>query len=115
MYQSLQSNRLPYFFEMLQVKPATIIRDYNRDAILDFWNGRETTGLYGINLHVGTNKGGVSTNVGLWGAGCQVWSNYNEYEYFDKLCQKHISLFGNEFSYTLIDNRARAKRFWTKL
>lgn len=100
---------LPFPYELQQVKAVTIYRDYNRDAVLDFFNGRETTGIYGINIHVGANKGGKSLSVDNWSAGCQVLGDYNEYAEFDSLQLKHISLYGNSFSYTLIDERARKR------
>ena len=100
---------LPFPYELQQVKAVTIYRDYNRDAVLDFLNGRETTGIYGINIHVGANKGGKSLSVDNWSAGCQVLGDYNEYAEFDTLQLKHIALYGNIFSYTLIDDRARKR------
>ena len=77
-------------YELVQSAPITIIRDYNRDAVLDFKNGRQTIGLYGINIHVGTNPNGKSINVGQWSAGCQVFAIWSEYQEFTKMCLKQI-------------------------
>lgn len=95
--------------EFMQVKPVTIIRDYNRDAILDFMNGRETTGLYGINIHTGTTPHNNSITVDKWSAGCQVLPIWAEWQEFLQLAGKHKELYGNLFSYTLLDERATSK------
>src|SRR5262245_17414123 len=34
---------------LVQTKPVTVIRDYDRDALLDFYNGEKQTGNFGIN------------------------------------------------------------------
>ena len=98
-------------YELVQIKPVTILRDYDRNAILDFFNGKETTGLYGINIHVGTTPGNRSEEVGKWSAGCQVFADWQEFQEFTQLCLRHAERYGNIFSYTLIDKRAenRAK------
>ncbi|MEZ4923074.1 MAG: hypothetical protein R2780_15770 [Crocinitomicaceae bacterium] len=90
---------------------VTVIRDYDRDAILDFNNGRETTGMYGINIHR-ANRIGDTLTVDKNSAGCQVFKNANDFAFFMKLCEVHRSLYGNKFTYTLIDKRME---FRTKL
>ena len=89
--------------------PVTVYRDYDRDAILDFNNGRETTGSnYGINIHKATyaTSGHVRTGVGEWSAGCQVFQKVDDFNEFMKMAQKQKELYGNKFTYTLIDERA---------
>ena len=91
----------------VQKKPVTVFRDYNRDAILDWNNGREETGLFGINLH----KAGANTqDIGKYSAGCQVFQNVSDFEEFMNLARKHKKLHGNTFTYTLIDQRAYKRR-----
>ncbi len=102
-------------YELVQsLRPVTIIRDYNRDAILDFYNGREYTGMFNINIHTGTIVGGKSISVDNWSAGCQVFQSYDNWAEFIQLCQKHQNLHGNSFTYTLLDERSlvRAYRRW---
>ena len=92
--------------EFMQIRPITILRDNNRDNILDFWTSIATTGLYGINMHTGAGPGQKSVSVGLWSAGCQAmeeWSNWLE---LISLAERHIALYGNLFSYTLLDEKA---------
>ncbi len=93
------------YLALVQRKSVTIIRDYNRDAILDFKNGKKVKGLFGINIHR-ANKVGKTKSVDKNSAGCQVFENANDFNFFIKLCQKHKSLYGNQFTYSLIDFRA---------
>ena len=98
--------------ELVQVKNAKYFRDYNRDAFLDFNNGRETTENNGTNIHVGANYGQTSINVGAWGAGCQVIASWADMAEFVAMCKKHISLYGNSFTYTLVDYRVINRSRW---
>jgi hypothetical protein len=93
------------YLALVQRKAVTVIRDYNRDAVLDFKNGTKTKGLYGINIHR-ANQTGTTKSVDKNSAGCQVFENADDFALFIKLCQKHKSLYGNHFSYSLIDFRA---------
>ena len=88
---------------LVQRKPVTVIRDYDRNAVLDFNNGREETGLFGINIH---KAGTDSKDVDKWSAGCQVFQKSNDFNEFMDLARKHKDLYGNKFTYTLIDERA---------
>jgi len=98
---------------LVEAKPVTVIRDYERKALLDFLNGKEETGYFGINIHHAKAKG-VTTSVDKWSAGCQVFENAEDFAQFISLCEKHKSYYGNHFTYTLIDNRAigRQNRRW---
>jgi hypothetical protein len=93
------------YLALVQRKPVNIIRDYNRDAILDFNNGVKTKGLFGINIHR-ANKVGATKTVDKNSAGCQVFENANDFALFIKLCLKHKSIYGNQFTYSLVDFRA---------
>lgn len=93
------------YLALVQSGRVTIIRDYNRDAVLDFNNGQKTTGLYGINVHR-ANAQGVTKAVDRNSAGCQVFENVKDFDLFIGLCQKHKQLYGNHFTYSLIDFRA---------
>ena len=88
---------------LVQSKPLTVIRDYDRNAILDFNNGREQKGLFGINIH---KAGKDSKDVDQWSAGCQVFQKSDDFNEFMGLARKHKNLYGNKFTYTLIDERA---------
>ncbi len=90
---------------LVQRKSVTLVRDYDRNAILDFNNGRESTGLFGINIHRSSIHG-VTKTVGKWSAGCQVFEKNEDFIHFMSLCEKHRLYNGNHFTYTLIDFRA---------
>jgi hypothetical protein len=94
---------------LVQAKPITIMRDYDRNAVLDFYNGKKESGQYGINIHR-ANKVGTTKSVDKNSAGCQVFANASDFEQFLKLCEQHKSRFGNAFSYTLIDFRSVKRR-----
>ncbi|MBI3136042.1 MAG: hypothetical protein HYZ14_15300 [Bacteroidetes bacterium] len=93
---------------------VTVMRDYNRNAILDFYNGRLDTGRFGINIHRAKKKG-TTYEVENHSAGCQVFQKADEFNFFMTLCEKHRELYGNKFTYTLIDQRmefrTRMRRF----
>jgi hypothetical protein len=89
---------------LVQAKPVTVYRDYNRDAILDMDNGTEQTGIFGIEIHHASATG-TTNAIDEYSAGCQVFQNPDEYKEFITLCEKHRKLYGNQFTYTLIDFR----------
>jgi hypothetical protein len=90
---------------LVQVKPVTVIRDYDRDAILDFNNGTKQEGLFGINIHRASANGNT-LSIDKYSAGCQVFQDAEDYMEFMTLCKNHAMRYGNSFTYTLIDFRA---------
>jgi hypothetical protein len=93
------------YMALVQVRPVTVMRDYDRNAVLDLLNGKEDKGLFGINIHRASETGTTKT-VDQYSAGCQVFANATEYIQFMQLCERHKQLYGNQFTYTLIDQRA---------
>jgi hypothetical protein len=90
---------------LVQVRPVTVIRDYNRDAVLDFDNGVRQTGIFGINIHR-AERAGTTQIINRYSAGCQVFQNSEDYALFILLCRENGLRYGNSYSYTLIDLRA---------
>ena len=90
---------------LVQAKPVTVIRDYDRDAVLDFSNGEKQTGYFGINIHRAESSG-TTQFINKYSAGCQVFQNADDFKEFIALCEQHRKLYGNTFTYTLIDFRA---------
>ncbi len=90
---------------LVQMRPVTVIRDYDRDALLDFYNGSKQTGNFGINIHRAESFGKTKF-INKYSAGCQVFQNAEDFEEFIKLCEQHRSLYGNSFTYTLVDLRS---------
>lgn len=96
------------YYALVQRKPVIVLRDYDRNAVLDFWNGRPDTGMFGVNIHRASVNGTTKT-VDNYSAGCQVFANINDFNLFMQLCERHKQLYGNSFTYTLIDKRAIAR------
>ena len=94
---------------LVQSGPVTIIRDYDRNAIADYNNGKESTGTFGINIHRALSSG-TTKNVDKWSAGCQVFANADDYNEFLQMAKKHSGLYGNTFTYTLVDERAYSRK-----
>lgn len=88
---------------LVQAKPLTVIRDFNRDSFLDYSSGIEETGMFGINIHY-SKQSGTTINVNQWSAGCQVIADFKEYNEFIQICIKAEKFWGNSFSYTLLNH-----------
>lgn len=89
---------------LVQVRPVLVIRDFDRDSILDFKSDRIEKGS-GINIHHASSKG-KTLYVDKYSAGCQVFQSAEDFQLFMLLCENHRELYGNVFTYTLIDFRA---------
>ena len=89
-----------------QKENVTVYRDDNRDANYDLDESKTDTGLFGINIHRATaRKGGKSTRVDKWSAGCQVIADNDDWHEFLDICQTAREVHGNSFSYTLIESK----------
>jgi hypothetical protein len=89
---------------LVQNSPLTVIRDANRDNILDLNSGTEETGMFGINIHRASNFYEL-INVEKWSAGCQVICDPSQFQFFINLCKQGRKIFGNSFTYTLLHER----------
>jgi hypothetical protein len=90
------------YLALVQKRAVTVLRDFDRNDVLSFSTAREQTGLFGINIHRATSNG-VSKTVDKYSAGCQVIADSRDFNLFMQLCERHRKLYGNSFSYTLID------------
>ena len=89
-----------------QKKPLLVYRDDNRDNNYDLLEESVQEGLFGINIHRATGKkGGKSTRVDKWSAGCQVIASYDDFEEFLGICKQASDIWGNSFSYTLLESK----------
>lgn len=86
---------------LVQKKEVVVIRDPNRDNVLDM-GGVEDNGWHGINHHRAMSKDEAS-KVGKFSAGCQVTWNPHEYDLFIALCKEASEVWGNSFSYSLLN------------
>jgi hypothetical protein len=89
------------YLALVQVRPLTVIRDFNRDGKADYSTGREETGLFGINIHRALASGTTKT-IDNFSAGCQVFANAEDFSVFLQLAERHKNLYGNSFTYTLL-------------
>ena len=86
---------------LVQIRPITVYRDNNKNNVLDF-NVKTETGIFGINMHRASAYG-ITANIGLYSAGCQVHADVNKYNnVFIPLIEGSIKEGLNSFSYTLI-------------
>lgn len=89
---------------LVQVRPVKVMRDSNRDGKLDFDSKKIEVGLFGINIHRAMIKT-LSFSVDKWSAGCQVFADYFQFSEFISLCRYSAELYGNQFTYTLLNER----------
>jgi hypothetical protein len=97
---------------LVQRGKVDVLRDYDRNAILDFFNGKKASGFFGINIHR-ANPSGLSANVDKWSAGCQVFADSTDFNHFLNIVENSVDLYGNDsIYYVLVDNRSvnRAKK-----
>ena len=105
----IDKHRDKYYAVTQRLKPVVVIRDYDRNNVLDFNNGREETGMFGINIHK-ANASGTTKTIDKYSAGCQVFANADDFNEFMEMAYKQKELYGNKFTYTLIDERTYNKR-----
>ena len=62
-------------------------------------------GLFGINIHRATGRAGKkSSQIDKWSAGCQVIADNDDWHCFLDICQQAREIWGNNFTYTLIES-----------
>lgn len=89
-----------------QKKPVKVYRDNNKDGKYDLNEENVHEGIYGINIHRATaNEGGKSTQIDKWSAGCQVIAANADFKQLMELANKAKDLYGNSFTYTLIESK----------
>ena len=87
---------------LVQKKPVKVYRDGNKDNIYDMVSKCIDNGVFGINIHRSDEF--VKVNyVNSYSAGCQVFSDPNDFKKFIALCEKQRQLYGNSFTYTLLN------------
>jgi len=89
---------------LVQRKPVTVYRDNNRNKTLDF-NAPTETGMFGINIHKGSDLKSRDYLVDKYSAGCQVIQDANEFKHLLQLCRQAARRYGNSFTYTLINEK----------
>lgn len=87
---------------LVQRKAIKVYRDNNRDEIYDLNPERIDNGVFGLNIHR-SNEFRPAYKVDSWSAGCQVFADPHQYKSFMDLCRKQRQLYGNTFTYTLLN------------
>jgi hypothetical protein len=87
---------------LVQCKPVKVYRDNDKDDQFDLEPSTIDEGVFGINIHR-SNPFTQSYIVDMWSAGCQVFQKFADYEHFLYICKKQSDLYGNNFSYTLLN------------
>ena len=89
-----------------QKSPVKVYRDDNRDSKYDLLEENIQEGIFGINIHRATSRsGGTSTRIDKWSAGCQVIANNDDWHEFLDICQTAREIWGNSFTYTLLESK----------
>jgi hypothetical protein len=84
-----------------QVGNIKLYRDGNRDLVFDKDKITECSNC-GINIH---KAGADSTFVENWSEGCQVFKRSKDFDQFMEICTKAEQIFGNKFTYTLLESK----------
>lgn len=88
------------YWALKQAGSMKVYRDNNRDSQLDQVSDTIEEGLFGIHIH----RAGIwSKLVGVNSAGCQVFQKRRDFEEFIESCQRSANLWGNSFTYTLME------------
>ena len=87
-----------------QQKPVKVYRDNNKDGKYDMIEENVQEGIFGINIHKAGKFENGSTQIDKWSAGCQVFSKESDFNEFMEICRKARDVWGNSFTYTLIES-----------
>jgi len=79
-----------------------VYRDRNKDELIDFKPDSIEQGEFGCNIHR-AGKFGPLVWIDKHSAGCQVFKDTYHFNHFIQLCEAAKELWGNKFTYTLIN------------
>jgi hypothetical protein len=82
--------------------PVNVYRDRDRDEQFDLDPDTIMSGNFGIAIHKSSDSQ-TTLRVGAHSAGCQVFANGEDFDDFMTFCRRSRAVFGNSFTYTLID------------
>jgi hypothetical protein len=87
-----------------------VYRDLDRNDTFDFLEDKvyNASADAGINIHKA--GAGATEDVNKWSAGCQVFKSTKDFDEFMLAAKKHRDLYGNKFTYTLLDEREDFKK-----
>jgi hypothetical protein len=101
-YRSAYGTRLHkgVYEALCQKGELSVYRDANRDLLFEE-NKIQKGSAFGINIH---KAGANSTYVENWSEGCQVFKKSADFEEFMKIVRLARAVWGNSFTYTLIES-----------
>lgn len=86
---------------LVQRGACTVIRDNNRDSILDY-DGPKESGLFGINFHY-VSRGTIVESIGNGSAGCQVSPVFEDHSYVMSLVDLQVRFIHSDaVTYTVL-------------
>ena len=87
---------------LCQKKEVKVYRDGNKNMTYDMTSESIDKGIFGINIHR-SNQVWTRNTIDQYSAGCQVFNSPIEFNSFMRLCEEQRKLYGNSFTYTLIN------------
>jgi len=82
--------------------PVRVWRDNDKDNEIDWGEDKGIEGWYGINIHR-AKRSGITDSPDYHSAGCQVFASRREHDAFMDLCRKSAKIWGNKFTYTIVN------------
>jgi len=95
---------------LTQAGNLKVYRDLDRDSDIDFLTAKVYTAPPGSGINIHRAAPGSTESVNKWSAGCQVFKNSSEFDKVLLAAKKHRDLYGNKFTYTLLDEREDLKK-----
>lgn len=90
---------------LVQQGVLKVIRDNDRNSILDYFGKTYDCVGCGINIHHSTASYASQDTIGPDSAGCQVFRWIDDFNDMMVKARRSRDLYGNNFTYTLIDKR----------
>lgn len=87
---------------LCQKKEVKVYRDGNKNMTYDMIPESINKGIFGINIHR-SNETWTRKTIDKYSAGCQAFNSPIEFNAFMRLCEEQRKLYGNSFTYTLIN------------
>ena len=81
-----------------------VYRDDNKDDTYDYDADSIQSGYFGINIHR-SSAYKTGNYINKYSAGCQVFADPDDFDDFMEICHKASHIWGNKFTYTLIESK----------
>lgn len=99
----LDYHRGKYLALCQRLGEVSVYRDGDKDDMYDFNAATVDDGKFGINIHR-SSAYNTTTEIDKYSAGCQVFSNPDDFDEFIDIMKKSSEIWGNKFTYTLIES-----------